>query len=106
MSSLTHSRCMMSKPPVIIVLLALSTVALVAPASAGLNWAGGGNAPAPLPTRLVYGAGNHAFTTPSIGYNRRGPTVRAAEFRFPTSYPSPVNRYDWSRWFGWMNQGD
>ncbi|HET9326809.1 MAG TPA: hypothetical protein VFQ05_08565 [Candidatus Eisenbacteria bacterium] len=88
----------MSKPPIIIVLLALLTTAFVGPAHAGLVWGGGGNAPAP--PSLVWG-GNRAPAAPSTGIIRRAFEARAS-YTFPTTFPSPVNRYDWSRWLGWI----
>lgn len=91
----------MSKPPIVIVLLALLTTALVGPAHAGLLRGGGGNAPArPLPTSLVWG-GNRAPAAASTGITRRVFEARVS-YTFPTTFPSPVNRYDWSRWFNWI----
>jgi len=97
----------MHKRAFFFVLLALLTCALAGSAFAGLNWSGGGNAPAPSPTGLVWSGNGHApgpSTTRDISPGL-APILKAL-YTFPTSYPSPVNRYDWSRWLGWLNRGD
>jgi hypothetical protein len=83
----------------LIVVLALLTCAMASAAfagsiakpgavSAGLVW-GGGPAPAPPPTGII-----------------RRALFNRASYAFPTSYPSPVNRYDWSHWFEWLGGQD
>ena len=96
----------MHKRAFFFVLLALLTCALAGSAFAGLIW-GGGNAPAPPPTGLIWsGNGNAPASSPARTISPGlAPIVRAL-YTFPTSYPSPVNRYDWSRWLGWLGGRD
>jgi hypothetical protein len=66
----------------------------------GLDDPGGPGRTKPGPTGLVWGGG------PAPPPTGRRALFNRASYNFPTSYPSPINRYDWSRWFNWLNRPD
>lgn len=64
---------------------------------ASVIWGGGLDDPG--------GPGRSKPAPPPTGIIRRA-LLNRANYEFPTSFPSPVNRYDWSAWFNWIVRPD
>ena len=83
--------------------LFLTAFVLLICAGAVSAQASGIDKPRAVSTALVWrGAGNVPQLIPAARIAPQQNRLTQVLYEFPTSFPSPVNRYDWSRWLGWI----